>query len=174
MSRGPIPDSYWVDPGELLAGEYPGSRHEGEARHKLRQLLSAKVTLFLDLTEEGEYGLKPYAPLLREEAGALGCSVEHRRMPIPDMHTPTPDEMKRILKAIDAAVEAGHIVYVHCYGGIGRTGTVVGCYLVQHNMSGEEALKEIARLRQGTPDGWKRSPETVVQREFVRSWSAKM
>ena len=173
MSQGPIPDSYWVSAGELLAGEYPGSRHEDEARHKLRQLLSAKVTLLLDLTEEGEYELKPYVSLLREEADALGYSVEHRRMPIPDMHTPTVDEMRRILNAIDTALEAGHIVYVHCYGGIGWTGTVVGCYLVQHNMSGEEALKEIVRLRQDMPDGWKRSPETVAQRELVRSWSAK-
>ena len=171
MSQGPIPDSYWVSTGELLAGEYPGSRHEDEARHKLRQLLSAKVTLFLDLTEEGEYGLRPYVPRLREEAYVHGYSVEHRRMPIPDMHTPTPGEMKRILNAIDTALEAGHVVYVHCYGGIGRTGTVVGCYLVQNNMSGEEALKEIARLRQDTPDGWKRSPETVAQRELAKSWS---
>ena len=170
MSQGPIPDSYWVSPGELLAGEYPGSRSEDEARHKLRQLLSAKASFFLDLTEEGEYGLKPYDPLLREEADALGFSIEHRRMPIPDMHTPTLKEMKRILNTIDAALEAGHIVYVHCYGGIGRTGTVVGCHLVQHGMSGEEALREIARLRQDTPDGWKRSPETQAQREFVRSW----
>ena len=122
MSQGPIPDSYWVSPGKLMAGEYPGSRFENGARHKLRQLLSAKATFFLDLTEEGEHGLKPYVPLLREEADALGRSVEHRRMRIPDMHTPTVDEMKRILKAIDAALEAGHIVYVHCYGGIGRTG----------------------------------------------------
>jgi protein-tyrosine phosphatase len=169
MSQRPIPDSYGVVPGKLLAGEYPGSRYEDEARHKLRRLLSARVTFFLDLTEKGE--LEPYAPLLRKEAAALGYAVEHRRMPIPDMHTPAPDEMKRILQTIDAALEAGHVVYVHCYGGIGRTGTVAGCYLVRHGMSGEQALNEIARLRQDTPDGWKRSPETAAQREMVRNWS---
>ena len=169
-SPGPIPDSYWVAPGKLLAGEYPGSLYEDKARRKLRQFLSAKVSFVLDLTEKGE--LEPYAPLLQEEAAALEYAIEHRRMPIPDLHTPTPDEMKRILNTIDTALKAGHVVYVHCYGGIGRTGTVIGCYLVQHNMSGEEALNEIARLRQSTPDGWKRSPETEAQREMVRNWSA--
>ena len=86
------------------------------------------------------------------------------------METPTQEEMAGILDTIDAALDAGHTVYVHCYGGIGRTGTVIGCYLVRHGMSGEEALEEIAGLRQGTPDGWKRSPETEPQRQMVQNW----
>jgi protein-tyrosine phosphatase len=93
-------------------------------------------------------------------------------MSIPDMDTPAPEEMVRILEAIDAALEAGQTVYVHCYGGIGRTGTVVGCYLARHGMSGTDALREIARLRQGTPDGWVRSPQTRAQCEMVRNWPA--
>ena len=168
--KSPIPDSYWVQPGRLLAGEYPGALQDERARQKLRQLLEAGVSFFLDLTEEGEYGLKPYAPFLHEEAAALGCSTEHRRRPIRDMETPTQEEMAGILDTIDAALDAGHTVYVHCYGGIGRTGTVIGCYLVRHGMSGEEALEEIAGLRQGTPDGWKRSPETEPQRQMVQNW----
>ncbi len=91
-------------------------------------------------------------------------------MSIPDLHTPLPEGMARILDTIDAALEAGRTVYVHCYGGIGRTGTVVGCYLVRHGTDGEAALAEIARLRRETPDGWKRSPETHAQREMVRNW----
>ena len=165
----PIPDSYWVRPGRLLAGEYPGAKEETQARRKVRRMLEAGVTFFLDLTEPGE--LKPYLPFLREEAQAMGLSVEHRRMPIRDLGTPSPEEMERILDSIDEAIEAGHTVYVHCWGGTGRTGTVVGCYLVRHGMSGEEALAEIARLRQGTPDGWKRSPETRRQRQMVLGWS---
>jgi hypothetical protein len=167
---GPISDSYWVRPGKLLAGEYPGSRYEDEARDKLRRLLAAGVTCFLDLTEEGEYGLRPYLPLVLEQASALGRAVEHRRLSIPDRGTPTPEGMERILDTIDAALEAGQVVYVHCYGGIGRTGTVVGCYMARQGMRGESALKEIARLRRGTPDGWQRSPETDEQREMVRDW----
>jgi hypothetical protein len=169
----PIPDSYWVEPGRLLAGEYPGARYDVQARAKLRRLLGAGVTLYLDLTEPSEYGLRPYAPLLQSEAAALGLesgAVEHRRMSIPDLGTPSPEHMSRILDAIDAALEAGHVVYVHCYGGIGRTGTVVGCYMVRRGLPGQAALDEIARLRHGTPDGWRRSPETAAQRQMVRDW----
>jgi len=168
----PIPDSYWVEPGRVLAGEYPGARSDEQAREKLRQILSAGVTFFVDLTEEGEYNLRPYAPFLREESVTLDRSVVYRRLSIPDCGTVTAEEMRRILDTIDAATEEGHVVYVHCWGGIGRTGMVVGCYMVRHGMSGREALGEIARRRQGTPDGHRRSPENEEQERMVLAWPA--
>ena len=61
----PVADSYWVEPGRLIAGEYPSHWDETISRAKLRQLLQAGVTFFLDLTEEGEYDLRPYVPELR-------------------------------------------------------------------------------------------------------------
>jgi protein-tyrosine phosphatase len=122
------------------------------------------------LTEEREYGLKPYTPLLWELAEKLGRQVAHHRVAIPDMGIPTPEEMVYILDTMDFVLQAGHVVYMHCYAGIGRTGTVIGCHLARHSMSGDEALQEIARLRQGTPAGWKRSPSTSAQRQMVRNW----
>jgi protein-tyrosine phosphatase len=173
MSEHPIPDSYWVLIDRLLAGEYPGARSPGEARRKLRRLLDAGVSYFLDLTEDGEYGLEPYASLAKEEATLREEGIVHRRMPIPDQGTPSAEEMRAILDAVDAAVEAGHTVYVHCWGGIGRTGTVVGCYLVRQGRSGAEALQEIERLRAGTPDGWRRSPENAEQERMVLGWASE-
>jgi protein-tyrosine phosphatase len=137
----------------------------------LARLVEAGASFFLDLTEEGEYGLLPYSPLLEEVAGALGQEVAYRRMPIEDMTAPEPEEMVRILDALDRALAGGRVVYVHCYAGIGRTGTVVGCYLARHGLIGAEALREIQRLRQGVPDGWVMSPEVRVQREMVWNWS---
>lgn len=164
----PIPDSYWVVPNQLCAGEYPGACTSPAARDKLRLFLDAGLTVFLDLTEARE--LNPYSALLQEEAAARGLCVEHRRMPIPDLGTPTPDQVLHIVDTIDAAIAAGQRVYVHCFGGIGRTGTIVGCYLVRHGLTGSQALAEIARLRHGTPDAWRTSPETPEQRERVRNW----
>jgi hypothetical protein len=160
----PIPDSYRVRPG-LLAGEYPGAPTDAQALQKLQQLLAIGVDLFLDLTEAGEYNLNPYAPLLPE-------GVEHRRMAIPDMGTPSPEHMACILDTIDAALDNDQTVYVHCFGGIGRTGTVVGCHLARHGLSGEAALARIAQLRQDTPDGYRTSPETRAQRAMVHGWGS--
>ena len=163
MLNTPIDDSYWLVPGRLLAGEYPGARTKDEARQKLRSFLDAGVTFFLDLTEEGE-GLEPYESILLEEAGSLDRTVVHRRLPIPDLDAPSAEMMLEIQQAISGALEAGQTVYVHCGGGVGRTGTVIGCYLVEQEVSSAEALAEIRRRRR------KRSPETREQEEFVRSW----
>jgi hypothetical protein len=169
MSNTPIDDSYWLVPGRLLAGEYPGAKTKSEARRKLRSFLDAGVDFFLDLTDEGE-GLEPYASLLQEEAMGRDRRVIYERLPIPDMDTPTTERMREIQQTIAAALEAGRTVYVHCLGGIGRTGTVLGCYLVEHEVSVAEALAEIQRRRRGTKDGWKKFPQTPAQVDFVKRW----
>jgi protein-tyrosine phosphatase len=80
--------------------------------------------------------------------------------------------MARLLDSLDGALAAGHVVNVHCWGGIGRTGTVIGCYLVRHGMTGRQALAEIARLRSGTPDDWQPPPETPDQSRMVLGWES--
>jgi hypothetical protein len=169
MSITPINDSYWLVPGRLLAGEYPGAKTKDEARRKLQSFLDADVDFFLDLTEEKE-GLEPYAQLLEEVAMSRDRRVVYRRLPIPDMDVPTTERMLEIQQTIEAALESGRTVYVHCVGGLGRTGTVLGCYLVEHEVSVAEALAEIQRRRRWTKDGWKKSPQTPAQVDFVKRW----
>jgi len=61
-------------------------------------------------------------------------------------------EMIRILDQIDRGMEQNPAVYLHCWGGRGRTGTVVGCYLARHGMAvGEAALDLLGELRQNEP-----------------------
>lgn len=172
LNDHPIPDSYWVQRGALLAGEYPGALADADALNKLAALLDAGVTLFIDLTEEREHGLRPYFPLAQHLATAQGKSLTHRRRAIPDMGTTTQQALSAVLDEIDAALAQGQVVYVHCYGGIGRTGTVVGCWLVRHGHTGEQALATIAERRRNTPDGWRRSPETEAQTRMVLTWPA--
>jgi len=166
----PMDGCYWVH-DQLLAGEYPGGWDEQSLKVRLRRLLTAGVTYFLDLTEEREKGLRLYAPALREIAREIGRAVEHRRMPIPDFETPSAKQMRDILDTLDAALADGHTLYVHCYAGIGRTGTVVGCYLVRHGQSGQEALEEMVRLRRGTALENAFSPATEEQRRLVYEWA---
>jgi protein-tyrosine phosphatase len=165
----PPEDTYWVVPGKLLAGSYPGSHwFEDEARRRLRSLLDAGVTRFIDLTEAGE--LEPYEGVLDKQSGWFDSPVSYRRYPIADMHTAPTKRIRKILDEIDAALAQDEVVYVHCWGGIGRTGMIVGCYLVRHGMSGQEALDTIQRLRANMYSSWMRSPETDEQCRVVLGW----
>lgn len=170
----PLDDCYWVVPGRLLAGEYPGAALPWQARIKLLRLLDAGITYFVDLTSKKD-PLRPYAKQLRELATAKGITITHSRKSIPDRGCPTKELMREILDEIDRAMSAGHNVYVHCWGGVGRTGTVIGCHLVRSGASGEDALAQLAQLF-GNMSRLKRtlnprSPETEAQRSFVAEWT---
>lgn len=172
----PFADSYWAIPGELGAGEYPGDLSDRAARAKLIALLDAGVRLFVDLTEAFE--LEPYGPMLAELAAARGVEARHVRHPIRDAGIPRSTvEMAAILDLLDEARAMGVPAYVHCWGGTGRTGTVVGCHFRRRGLSGEEALARVL-------GGWRTmakapsreaagmtSPETERQREYVRGWT---
>ena len=154
---------------QLLAGGYPGSSHPALARTKLEAILDAGIRSFIDLTEPRD-GLQPYEDLLEELAQERTIDVQYRRISVRDMGLPTSEVMTDILSIIDSEIGAGRPVYFHCWGGIGRTGTVAGCWLVEQGMACDAALERIMALRAPTPEGWKNSPETRDQRSFVRGW----
>lgn len=166
----PIYDCYWVIPQRFLAGEYPGTYHGERTRQRLDAFLEFEINTFVDLTVPDE--LLPYTRILNEQAGYYGRTVTHKRFPILDFSTPDPAHMTRILNYIDSALADGRNIYVHCWGGIGRTGTTVGCYLVRHGLSGEQALAQLAAWWQDVPKSVLNptTPETEAQREFVRNW----
>lgn len=95
-------------------------------------------------------------------------------MPIQDLSTPRTEFMVEILDRIDQAISQDKPVYVHCWGGKGRTGTVVGCYLARHGKaSGEDVITKIRELRKNEPTSYQRSPETDRQRIMVTNWHEK-
>jgi predicted protein tyrosine phosphatase len=170
MTKAPIRGTYWVLEDRLLAGEYPSASREDDARRKLAALLEAGIRSFVDLTDT-EDPLRPYDALVATLALEGGIDVRYRRMGIQDRDVPTREHMSRVLDHIHAEMAARRPVYVHCFGGIGRTGTVVGCWLVQHEgHDGDTALTRIGELRQDVPDRHWRSPETDGQRDFVARW----
>ncbi|MHC1739655.1 MAG: dual specificity protein phosphatase family protein [Anaerolineaceae bacterium] len=162
-------DSYWVIKNKFMAGAYPGSFNDEIARQKLRSLLAAGINCYIDLTCPGDSHY-PYTSLLKEEALDYQIPVEWINFPIADFGIPGVKQMKQILDTIDQHLENGKKVYVHCIGGIGRTGTTVGCYLVRHGLAGEDALSHLAILRKHTFNGMYPSPESDSQIEFVIKW----
>ena len=169
----PIDDSYWLIEGQLMAGEYPGAPTEDEARVKLAGLLDIGIRSFIDLTEKVD-PLDPYEDVLSDVAREKGIAVVYKRIPIRDMSIPTKERMSQILARIESEMAAGRPVYFHCWGGIGRTGTVSGCWLVEKGHGCDDALALIKKLRESTPDGWKESPQTSAQVAFVREWKASV
>ena len=79
--------------------------------------------------------------------------------------------MEAMLGLITSQIEQGHGFYVHCWGGVGRTGTVLGCLAVDRGVSRKSVLNELARFRAGTQRAERESPETLEQREFVMTWA---
>jgi ADP-ribosylglycohydrolase/protein-tyrosine phosphatase len=168
----PVEDSYWLLPGRLLVGAYPGSRSRAQAMDRLRRLLAAGVTSFIDLTEVDE--LPSYQALLPFET-PTGRRVEHLREPIVDHGVPASREtMARILAMLDGALDAGHLVYLHCRAGIGRSAMAAGCWLAERSGDGAQALDELARCwpQAAQSQYWPRVPETEEQVRFVLEWPA--
>ena len=171
MNDKPIPESYWVLPGRFLAGEYPGLRYdELGARRRLAAFLDAGFDTFIDLTSAGER--PPYLPLLQEQARAYERPITHLRFSFPDFGVPVPETMLATLDAIDAALAEGRTVYLHCVGGIGRTGTTVGCWFIRHGMQPSDALLRLNELYQTAEQSFlsPHSPESDEQARFILNW----
>src|SRR5690606_21462098 len=159
-SERPLPNTYWVIPGSVLAGEHPAGSTPEETRIRVQKLLSAGIDAFLDLTSPGE---------MPEYDAELPIEVEYIRKPIRDHSIPTRREhMVEILDSLQYLIRRQRRIYVHCRAGIGRTGTVIGCLLVERGLTGERALEELNRLWQQCDRAaqWSWVPETDDQVEY--------
>ncbi|PPQ68871.1 hypothetical protein CVT24_007680 [Panaeolus cyanescens] len=167
----PIPNSYWAT-NLLLACEYPWTPKNPD-NPKVDNLLRAGVRTFIDLTESGE--LVPYNCILAERCALLGIdpsTIEYHRFPIRDRCLPeSVSYMYQVLNTLQDNQDRGRISAVHCRGGIGRTGMVIGCWLVESGVAknGEDALSMIAREWKTVEKctRYPHSPETGAQFDFV-------
>ena len=166
--------AWWVEPGRLLAGEYPGARTPEEAAEKVRLLVEeAGIDSIVDLTTPAD-GLAPYRDALRAAAERAGRQVRHYAHPIPDMGVIEQSGYDEIVARIRDETSTGRVVYLHCWGGKGRTSTVVGCLLIDDGLDYESAITRIAELRAGTHEAIYACPEAPSQHKVLRERAARL
>lgn len=159
----PLHQSYEVwGNGIIYAGEYPGDKNGEIAKQKIARMYHFGIRHFIDLTEEGE--LRPYNHL-------LPCDTTYTRFPITDCGAPKSIEsVQRLLLRIEELKKMDGYVYVHCWGGVGRTGTIIACYLAQ-NWDEPDLNKTLEVLRRNftkmPKSAYRETPETKEQIDFI-------
>lgn len=172
----PFHHSYWAIPGKLLAGCFPGDLEPAKMDQKLKSLVHAGVTAVVNLMEESEcdHAGKPfldYAPRLHQLAKESSRAIKVQRFPIRDQSIPSLAQMETILDFIDHEISADGTVYVHCWGGKGRTATVIGCFMIRNHLETPQSIFEKLRhLTAHASEFFWPTPQTAEQCAFVTNW----
>ncbi|MQG47806.1 MAG: protein tyrosine phosphatase [SAR202 cluster bacterium] len=124
----------WVLEGEVAGAQGPASQHD------LFFLASQGVRAIVRMET-------------RTVAGGTGGAVDLVDMfePVADFTAPEQAQVHRMVDFIDTQVtEEERPTVVTCYAGIGRTGTVLACYLVHRGFKAKEAVRRVRELRPGS------------------------
>ena len=144
---------------------YPGRVYRRDLGEDVAALRAVGVTRLILLVEDHE--LERWGdPAIVERAAERGLAVD--RFPFADGTAPASvGEMRSLLAAVGRARENGNVA-VACMGGVGRTGTVAACALVEAGWSPSDAIAEVRRVRHPT------AVETDAQVTFVLAFAREM
>jgi hypothetical protein len=174
MVAKPFPQSFWVYESLLCAGCYPGDQDPVTRDAKLRGLLDCGIRRVLSLMEPIERGsggrpFEPYVPRLQKLADEYKVVVECLNLPMPDASAPPPAALEKVLEMIELGLREQTPTYLHCWGGHGRTGTVVACHLMRKGHTAQQAIDALLSLRAGLPKN--HHPFEGNQEQFIHSWT---
>lgn len=142
---------------------YPGRVYRRDVHDDFASLRAAGVGRLILLVNDAE--LHSWGdPDIVAHGTAAGVTV--LRHPMPDGRPPASiAEMTMILEEIRAGRREGNVA-VACMGGVGRSGTVAACALLQAGLTADEAIATVRAVRHPT------AVETAEQERFVRSFAA--
>ncbi|GLC33288.1 hypothetical protein PLESTB_000350300 [Pleodorina starrii] len=187
---GPTPWSNWALPGRVIAGAYPASLDDAETEKILTTMLELGINTFVCLQAEvnintpehawrAGHGLRPYikdAQKILSKAHEQGNpkitqqKIDFLHLPIIDGNVTTDSAMNRLAEDCMERILRGERLYIHCWGGHGRTGTLVAILLGRlYGLPYTNALRYTQAFHDSRvyPQGV-RSPQTPVQRAQVR------
>ncbi len=139
----------------LIEGEIAGMAKPASSVYDFEFLKEKGLEAIVSLTEY------PLSEILIEE---FGFSVKH--IPVRDFQPPTVEQVEDFVAFARNALSEGKKLVVHCDAGVGRTGTILACYLVSKGNSATDAIEEVRTKRPG-------SIETIEQEEVVREFESK-
>lgn len=120
----------------------------------------------MDLTTPADR-LEPYEGVVEAVTKARRLDIRHLPFPIPDLGVVDAREYDKVTNLIEEGLDRGG-VYVHCWGGVGRTGTVIGCLLADQGLTYDAIVEHIVGLRRGSGKAGRPSPEMPAQHELLR------
>ena len=163
----PIEYSYQVS-RNVFAGEHPlFDIYKSSIKGNIPTLLKFGITVFLDLTQS--YEVPEYASFLPSDVQRISFPI--RNCDVPSSVESVMDLFRRLEQLMHEQPRAK--LYIHCHGGVGRTGIIVACYYIYfEHLSFEEALDKMGRQYAQSPRSkFMNAPETKRQIEYVKEFA---
>lgn len=144
----------WLKRGLLAGTPIPGVFHDMD--YDLAALKRVGVTRLITLTEQR-----------LDDARLARHGIRSLWHPVVDMAAPSLMEAVAICRVVDQLIDEGEVVAVHCYAGLGRTGTVLATYLIWHGSNALDALEAVRRVEP-------RWVQSEVQVSFLEKFAETM
>ena len=143
------PDNFsWLIDGKLAGSAIPTSKDE------IKWVQEQGVKSIVTIREE---------PLVNEWIK----DVNYLHIMSNDMGVPEFDDLIHAVDFIHRRITNNEPVLVHCLAGLGRTGTILACYLVKYqNMTADEATQKVREERPGSIQSY---PQEEIIFRFEKS-----
>jgi len=143
----------WIEEGKILAGSIPTTPADVDL------LRSKDIRAVISLTRRDVCDYPGMTKALDD--------IYYVHVPIPDNGIPEDKTLKRALQEMEFAANRNSPFYIHCRGGIGRTGLIlIAWYVIRNGWSLERARQQV-RVRRNYQGNASADDQGSPQREYI-------